>query len=73
MIEAWNRPLIQNFCRKLSGRDNFIELHVDGRIILILIGNLIEIVCEGVDWIYLPQGRVQWRDIENTVMNLRVP
>jgi hypothetical protein len=26
-----------------------------------------------VDWIHLAQDRDQWRDIVNTVMNLRVP
>jgi hypothetical protein len=28
---------------------------------------------EGVDWIYLSQHRVHWRDPVNTIMNLRVP
>jgi hypothetical protein len=32
-----------------------------------------EIGCEGVDCIYLAQGRVQWRYLVNAVMNLRVP
>jgi hypothetical protein len=27
----------------------------------------------GVDWIDLAQHRDQWRALENTVMNLRVP
>jgi hypothetical protein len=27
---------------------------------------------EGVDWIHLAQDRDQWRDVMNTVMNLRV-
>jgi hypothetical protein len=27
--------------------------------------------CEGVDWIHLAQGRDQWRDLVNTVANLR--
>jgi hypothetical protein len=27
----------------------------------------------GMDWIDLTQDRDQWRAIENTVMNLRVP
>jgi len=28
---------------------------------------------EGVDWIHLAQDKDQWRDLENTVMNIRVP
>jgi hypothetical protein len=32
-----------------------------------------EIVYEGIDWIRLAQNMVQWRDLVNTVMNLRVP
>jgi hypothetical protein len=28
---------------------------------------------DGMDWIDLAQDRDQWRDIMNTVMNLRVP
>jgi hypothetical protein len=28
---------------------------------------------EGVDWMGLAQDREQWRDLVNTVMNLRVP
>jgi hypothetical protein len=31
-----------------------------------------EIRCEAVDWIYLAQDVVQWRDLVTTVMNLRV-
>jgi hypothetical protein len=31
-----------------------------------------EIGGNGVDWIHLAQGRVQWRDLVNTVMNLFV-
>jgi hypothetical protein len=27
----------------------------------------------GIDWIYLAQGRDQWKTFVNTVMNLRVP
>jgi hypothetical protein len=29
--------------------------------------------CEGVDYINLAQDNVQWRDLANTVMNLRIP
>jgi hypothetical protein len=28
---------------------------------------------DGVDWIDLAQDRDQWRDLVNTVMNLRIP
>jgi len=28
---------------------------------------------EGVDWMHLAQGRGQWQDSVNTVMNLWVP
>jgi hypothetical protein len=28
---------------------------------------------EGMDWIHMAQDRDQWRDVVNTVMNLRVP
>jgi hypothetical protein len=32
-----------------------------------------EIGFEGVNWIHLDQDKEQWRALENTVMNLRVP
>jgi hypothetical protein len=35
--------------------------------------DLEEIGCDGMDWIDLAQDRDQWRDLVNTVMNLRVP
>jgi hypothetical protein len=35
--------------------------------------DLREIGWDGVDWIDLTQDRDQWRDLVNTVMNLRVP
>jgi hypothetical protein len=34
--------------------------------------NLREIGWDGMDWIDLAQDRDQWRDVVNTVMNLRV-
>jgi len=30
-------------------------------------------MCEDVDWIHLPQNRIQWRFPMDTVMNLLVP
>jgi hypothetical protein len=35
--------------------------------------DLIEIECEGVDWIRLVQVLDQWRVLGNVVMDLRVP
>jgi hypothetical protein len=35
--------------------------------------DLREIGWDGRDWIELVQDRDQWRDLVNTVMNLRVP
>jgi hypothetical protein len=35
--------------------------------------DLREIGWDGMDWIYLAQGRNQWRVFVNTVMNPRVP
>jgi hypothetical protein len=32
-----------------------------------------EIGWDGTDWIHLAPDRDQWRDLVNTVMNLRVP
>jgi len=34
--------------------------------------DLEEVGWEGVDWIHLAQDRDQWRDLVNTVMNLRL-
>jgi hypothetical protein len=35
--------------------------------------DLREIGLGGMDWIYLSQGRDQWKTLVNTVMNLQVP
>jgi hypothetical protein len=35
--------------------------------------DLRETGCDVIDWIELAQDRDQWRALENTVMNLRVP
>jgi hypothetical protein len=32
-----------------------------------------ELELDGVDWINMAQNRDQWRALENTVMNFRVP
>jgi len=32
-----------------------------------------ELGWEGMDWVYLPQDRVCWRGLDDTVMILRVP
>jgi hypothetical protein len=32
-----------------------------------------EVEWDGMHWIYLAQGKDQWRYFVNTVMNLRVP
>jgi len=45
------------------------DLGNDGSITMVLR----EIVWKGVDWIHLAQDTDQWRDLVNTVMNLRVP
>lgn len=39
----------------------------------ILIVDVHEIAHEGVDWIHLAYGRVQWLAFVNTVVNLRNP
>jgi len=35
--------------------------------------DLMEIECEGMDWLHLAQDRVQWRAFVNTGKNLRGP
>ena len=35
--------------------------------------DLQEVGCESMDWIKLAQDRDRWREVVNTVMNLRVP
>jgi len=35
--------------------------------------NLKEVGCGDMDWMELAQDRERWRELVNTVMNLRVP
>jgi len=35
--------------------------------------DLREVGWEDVDWIHMVRDRVQWRALENNVMNIRVP
>jgi hypothetical protein len=35
--------------------------------------NLVEIVCECVDWIHLAEDRIQWQDLLNMAMKLQIP
>jgi hypothetical protein len=37
------------------------------------VNNITEIGRAGVNWIHLAQNRLQWRDLVDMVMNLRVP
>jgi hypothetical protein len=46
------------------------DLSVDGRVIFKLI---LRNRFEDVDWIQLAQDRIQWLDLVNTSMNLRIP
>jgi hypothetical protein len=52
-------------------RDHWEDQDVGGWTILIWV--LRDIRRDGVDWIYMAQDRGQWRDLVNTVLNLRVP
>jgi hypothetical protein len=53
-----------------KGKYHSKDLGVDGSNIRMV---LKEIFWVGVDRIHLAQGRDQWRDLVNTIMNLRVP
>jgi len=52
----------------LNGGNKSEDLGVDGEIM-----DIMEIGWDGVDWIHLAQVREQWRDLVNTVMDLRDP
>jgi hypothetical protein len=43
---------------------------IDGRIIIM---DLQEVGCGGMDWIKLAPDRDRWRTLVNVVVNLRVP
>jgi len=51
-------------------RGHLEDTGVDGRVILRWI---LEVGCEGMDWIDLAQDRDRWRALVNVVMNFRVP
>jgi hypothetical protein len=61
----------KNYQQIVKGSDNLEYFGVDGNIVSKLIFN--QIMCEGADWIHLAQDMVHWRDLVNTVMNLRAP
>ena len=44
---------------------------VDGKFNNIM--DILEVRCEGMDWIELAQDRDRWRALVKAVMNLRVP
>jgi len=46
------------------------DLSVNGRMILIDLGVM---GSEGVDWIYMAQGRNRWRAVVNTIIKILVP
>ena len=55
----------------LRERDHWRDPNVDGRIILIM--DLKEVGCEGMDWVELAQDRERWRARVYALINLRVP
>jgi hypothetical protein len=56
--------------KNLKERDHLGDLGVDRRLIL---KRIFKRGCEDMEWIPLAQGSVQWRVLENIVMNLLVP
>jgi hypothetical protein len=54
----------------LKGRDHFVDLGIDGRIIL---NWIVEKRWKGGDWIHLAQDGDRCRALVNTAMNVRVP
>jgi hypothetical protein len=55
-----------NFGSNAEAKKQHGDLGVDGRIILKCIK---EIGCAGLDWILLPQYRVQWQAVGSKVVN----
>jgi hypothetical protein len=53
----------------LEGRFHLEDLDEDGKIML----DVKKVGWKVVEWIYLAQNRDQWRAVDNTVMNLRIP
>ena len=51
-------------------RDHLKDVGLDGRIVLNLFFKKWD---EGMDWIDLAQGRILWRDVANSAINVRFP
>jgi hypothetical protein len=65
------RNALRVLVEKVEGKRPLGRLSVGRRIILKWIFKEIEWSVE--DWIHVPQDRVQWRALVNTVIDLRIP
>ena len=65
------RGCIGSWWGSRRGRDHWVDLGVDGWIILGWISRRWDVGC--VDWIGLAHDRDGWRTLVSAVMNLRVP